>query len=152
MAVTSMRPNTAAMTIAPRTALGSVLNRGARKIAVARIKPDVIKEEACDLTPAASPVAVWERLASVAKSSEQPSCQVGGPERHKLLVRVDLVAMASGENAAGADRFAHRDENNPGRADHKKRKRGQRDRSKRRKGHASRDLADHRDALLLEAE
>ena len=89
-----MRPITAAITIAPRTAFGSVPKIGARKIAVARINADVTSDETCDLAPAASPVAVWDRLASVAKPPNSPRRQVGGPERHQLLVGVDLVAVA----------------------------------------------------------
>ena len=67
------------MTIAPRTAFGRSSNRGARKIAVARMRPAVTSDDSCDLAPAASAVAVWDRLASVVKPPNRPLAMFAAP-------------------------------------------------------------------------
>ena len=74
-----MRPSTAAMTIAPSTASGRFANSGARKIAVARMSPEVTSDDSCERAPAASPVAVWDRLASVTKPPNSPDARFADP-------------------------------------------------------------------------
>ncbi len=67
------------MTIAPRTALGRLANSGARKIAVARISADVTSELSCDMVPANSAVAVWDRLASVVNPPNSAEARLLAP-------------------------------------------------------------------------
>ena len=74
-----MRPSTAVITIAPRTALGRFWNSGARNSAVARIRADVTSDETWDLAPALSAVAVWDRLASAVKPPNRPVATLAAP-------------------------------------------------------------------------
>ncbi len=69
----------AAMTIAPRTALGRFVKSGARIRAVSRMRPDVRSDESCVRVPAASAVAVCERLASVTKPPKSPDEMFAAP-------------------------------------------------------------------------
>ena len=123
-----MSPSVAAITIAPSTALGRFWNSGARRTAVARIRPAVISEESCDLAPAASAVAVWREAGVGREAAEQAGREVRGAEGHHLLVGIDLVPALGRVGAAGADRLAHGQEHDPGRAEDEVGDRGQRDR------------------------
>ena len=67
------------MTIAPRTAFGRLAKAGARKTAVARISAAVTIEASCDLAPAASAVAVCERLASDVNPPNSPAERLAAP-------------------------------------------------------------------------
>ena len=76
---TSMRLSTAVITMAPRTALGRLLNSGASRSAVARIKADVTSDDTWDFAPALSAVAVWDRLASAVNPPNRPVPMLAAP-------------------------------------------------------------------------
>ena len=67
------------MTIAPRTALGRLAKAGARKTAVARTRAAVTMEATWDFAPAASAVAVCERLASDVNPPNSPAERFAAP-------------------------------------------------------------------------
>ena len=96
---TSIRLSEAAITIAPRTALGRSANSGARKTAVARTRPAVTSDDSCDFAPAASAVAVWDRLDVGGEAAEQAGGDVRRAQRQQLLVGVERVAVAGRERA-----------------------------------------------------
>ena len=70
---------TEAITMAPRTALGRLWNRGASTSRVMMISTAVTIDESCVRSPASSAVAVDERLASTVKPWNRPALMLAAP-------------------------------------------------------------------------
>ena len=100
-------------TIAASTALGRLVNSGARKTDVASTRPAARSDESCERAPADSAVADWDRLASGVNPPKSPELMLAPPSATSSWSRIDLVAMPGREGATGAAQFADGQEDDP---------------------------------------
>ena len=79
-------------------------------MSVRKIRPAVMRPDTCVLAPAASPVAVEERVASTVSSLEEPAADVCRTQGDQLLVRIDLIMVACCIRPGYTEAFTNRNE------------------------------------------